>query len=177
MVSQLNGSEFNEDTGEKAEQVFSYINSEGIEYIHDNITSPYSLFEKIHGQKKSNEIRTVVYTDINGNSMISNNKLYWREYKKDEKYILTNSNIKIKVSPNPVENIISIKLRSLLPGELSIDVCNLFNSTTYNIYSKIIDSDKLDVQEDLTKYNLKKGVYLLKITNNNKVIVEKIQII
>lgn len=177
IVSQLNGSEFNEDAGNKADGVISYINSEGIEYIHDNATNPYSLFEKINGHQKSNNTRTIVYTDINGKSMISNNKLYWREYKVDEQHSIINSNIKIKVSPNPIENIIHIKLRSLIPGELSIDVCNLFNSNVNNIFYKIIDSDKLDVQEDLTKYNLKKGVYLLKITNNNKVIVEKIQII
>ncbi len=177
VVSQLNGSEFFEDAGTKADQVISYINSDGKEFIHDNSTSPYSLFEKIIEQKKSNKVNTIIYTDIDGKSIISNNKLYRREYKKEENNNSTNHNINIKVSPNPIENIINIKLRGIVSGVLSIDVFNLFNSNNINIYNRKIDSDRLDLREDLTKYNLKKGVYLLKITNNNIVIVEKIQII
>lgn len=88
-----------------------------------------------------------------------------------ENEILSNN---ITIFPNPFMDELNIALYLTRTDKITIEISDLLGKTILKIDEKEYQSGKVTIDLHLSNYNLKNGIYLLKITNTNTEIIQKV---
>jgi hypothetical protein len=85
---------------------------------------------------------------------------------------LPDNTLSVNIFPNPSKNNIQISLKNFSEGLTTIELTGLLGQITETIYRGNIHSEQFDFHFNVSNYP--PGVYFLKISNYDKVIIKKL---
>lgn len=101
-----------------------------------------------------------------GNDVI----VYFGDFVNSINYVQENENASLRVFPNPTNGNINIEIDLAQSGNLQIDLFDINGRKVENLFYKKASKGKLHLEENISKYNLPKGVYFIIMKNQNEII-------